>query len=849
MQTDIYNMRAAHVIFTIWFCLTAFLLATPRGARAEVAADIMFVTQVPIPADFTTIGSVFGNHLGSLESCGRGGDLYIRYSDGTLKNLTAAAGYGNAGLQGAGSIAVRNPSVHWNGTKALFSMVRGAPSQYQTTRYVWQIYEITGLGKNDSPVITKITNQPTDYNNVMPIYGTDERIIFISDRPRNGQAHLYPQRDEYESAPTNTGVWSLDPTSGDLILLEHAPSGDFNPTIDSYGRVIFSRWDHLQRDQQSDGDNMDYGGFNYSDESSSANRIDSRAEVFPEPRSSDEAVAGIELHSFNHFFPWMINEDGTEAETLNHIGRHELHSYFNRSFNNDSNLEEFIVSESGDINQNRIQNLLMIREDPAHPGNYFGIDAPEFRTHSSGQIVSLNGPPGLAADQMRVTYITHPDTASYTDTPDADHSGLYRNPLPMANGALVASHTTSTQDDENEGSRTSPQSRYAFRIKSLKKVGNYWIPDQALTSGISKSISYYDPDQLVSYSGALWELDPVEVRVREKPARRSPSLETPESSIFSEEGISLEEFRAYLEDNNLALIVSRNVTSRDEADLQQPFNLRIPNSTTSTIGKSGTVYDVTSLQLFQGDQVRGYGGVSSPSAGRRVLAQILHDTATINPPNEAGPSGSVRLGFDGSMAAFVPARRAMTWQLTNDAGDAVVRERYWLTFQRGEIRLCTSCHGLNSKDQAGGTTPVNQPEALRDLLRYWKNLPQGGSPGYRLKVQGKNLRGKLGGTLYPKRQLLVSVNSTNSSAAEKALELRLSINGTSCDSAIASFNTDSEGNYSLKKKTPATKASLKLKFDLVYRSQILATARSKVVGSKLRTKLSAKALKSLCQKF
>ena len=51
---------------------------------------ILFVTQVPIPGDFTTIGSVFGNHRGSLASVGRGGDLYIRYADGSLKNLTAA---------------------------------------------------------------------------------------------------------------------------------------------------------------------------------------------------------------------------------------------------------------------------------------------------------------------------------------------------------------------------------------------------------------------------------------------------------------------------------------------------------------------------------------------------------------------------------------------------------------------------------------------------------------------------------------------------------------------------------------------------------------------------------------
>ena len=93
---------------------------------------ILFVTQVPIPGDFASIGSVFGNQLGDIDRVGRGGDLYIRYTDGTLRNLTQEAGYGTSGLQGASSIAVRDPAVHWSGTKALFSMVIGAPPRRVT---------------------------------------------------------------------------------------------------------------------------------------------------------------------------------------------------------------------------------------------------------------------------------------------------------------------------------------------------------------------------------------------------------------------------------------------------------------------------------------------------------------------------------------------------------------------------------------------------------------------------------------------------------------------------------------------------------------------------------------------
>jgi hypothetical protein len=154
---------------------------------AAITSPIAFVTQVPIPADFCTINSTFCNQSAAIDTSGRRGDLWIRYPDGSLKNLTAAAGYGQTGLQGNQAIQVRDPAVYWDGKKIIFSMTIGAPQHYQVNTYRWQLYEVTGLGKNEQPVITKVPGQP-NYNNINPTYGTDNQIIFVSDQPRGGLA-------------------------------------------------------------------------------------------------------------------------------------------------------------------------------------------------------------------------------------------------------------------------------------------------------------------------------------------------------------------------------------------------------------------------------------------------------------------------------------------------------------------------------------------------------------------------------------------------------------------------------------------------------------------------------------
>jgi hypothetical protein len=696
--------------------LGLMLIAAVSARPAAAEPTILFVTQPPFGGDFASVNAVFGNHRAETIGTPRGGDLWIRYGDGTLRNLTAEAGYGLAARQ---EIAVREPCVHWSGTKALFAMVIGGTTPNVYTQVFWQIYEVSGLGPGETVSITRLP-QPANANNVSPVYGTDDRILFTSDRPHDGNPLLYPQLDEYESTPTVTGLWSMNADGSDLRLLDHAVSGAFTPIVASDGRVLFTRWDHLQRDQQNNEGTLSYGAFNYASETSTQ-ALQSNAEIFPELRRQPSG-SYWHGHTMNFFFPWQVNEDGSGLETLNHIGRHELARYFDSAHDG---LPEFIAAQS----RRTADIVLQLRVDPLRPGYFYGTTAPEFGTHAAGRIIGLDAPEDLNADDFQIDYITSAlsdDVVGDGQTPPAGHPGHFRNPLPLSDGTLVAVRTTSPYADRAESGPLS--SRYDFQLVRLVSGTPDWTPGARLIpGGISKSITYWDNQtyRQLSYSGPLWELDPVEVHARPRPPRHANPLPAIETDLLRAElggDAAIARLRAFLVQRNLALIVSRNVTRR--ADRQQDFNLKIAGSQTQTALPGATPIEIGFLQLLQGDLIRGY---SQFHGGRRPLAQLMHDG--LLPPLDGAPASSVRLAADGSFAAFVPAGRALSWQLLGSDGAPVVRERYWVTFGAGEMRVCTNCHGINRTDTVlHQPPPTNPPDALRELARWWQATYDGGAP-------------------------------------------------------------------------------------------------------------------------
>jgi hypothetical protein len=483
---------------------SALLLVFITGsARALTLTNpVVFVTQPPIPRElnssvsntFLSVVTEFGNHLADTAHAARGGDLWLMTTNLGLVNLTRKAGFGANGVQAGLGIDVRDPAIHWGGRKLLFSMVVGAPTNSaDPTPFFWQMYELTNLdaviaNTNTAPLIVPVARQPTNYNNVNPTYATDGRIIFMSDRPFGNQAYLYPQRDEYKAAPSVTGTYSLDPNTGALQMLEHLPSGGFNPFIDSFGRLIITRWDHLIQDGNATGDRLGRatnGSLNFLTEALNAPTSTNTLETFPEPNDFDTnycAQLGVNANGFNLFLPWALDPAGGNEEILNHVGRHEISfTSLAQSFTGDpnlftlTNLASRLASGVISANTNSLVSMFQIIEDPRTNGLYWGVNAQDISifggNHAAGQILTLSGGMGLNPTGMVVSAIT---PASGANGPNS--LGLFRNPLPMSDGALLAAFTPTPTSlnfgwDTNTGTASLPVSQYHFRLMTLKPSG------------------------------------------------------------------------------------------------------------------------------------------------------------------------------------------------------------------------------------------------------------------------------------------------------------------------------------------------------------------------------------------
>lgn len=174
-----------------------------------------------------------------------GADVYVRdrASPGAAeRNITAAL------TQGEGD--VRDLEVSYDGSKLLFALrepaIENADEDEQPT---WDIYEYAwSSGELRAVMPDEITNEAGQ--DVAPHYLPDGRIVFSSTRQRQAKAILLDEgKPQFEALDEDRDdpalvLHVMNANGTDIKQLSFNQSHDFDPTVLTDGRVLFSRWDH-----------------------------------------------------------------------------------------------------------------------------------------------------------------------------------------------------------------------------------------------------------------------------------------------------------------------------------------------------------------------------------------------------------------------------------------------------------------------------------------------------------------------------------------------------------------------------------------------------------------------------
>lgn len=124
---------------------------------------------------------------------------------------------------------VRDPQVHYDGRKILFSYRPGGEPHYH-------LYEIQADGTG----LVRRTGGP--YDDIEPIYLPDGRILFCSSRCRRYVG--------CNPSPVAT-LYACDGDGRNVRPLSASPFTDNTPWMLPDGRVLFTRWEYVDRNQMS----------------------------------------------------------------------------------------------------------------------------------------------------------------------------------------------------------------------------------------------------------------------------------------------------------------------------------------------------------------------------------------------------------------------------------------------------------------------------------------------------------------------------------------------------------------------------------------------------------------------
>ena len=280
-----------------WLMLASFVAATAfLGACDTSSSDGGIdpgVVEIPVafikrPVPLDDMGDEVHADLREPLLFMGGGDVYLRsssVSDATITNLTRSV------TGGVGDVKGLNAS--FDGTRLIFSLRLADPDPNDNTIPSWNIYEYDLTTSTLRRVISDLSTAERG-NDLHPSYLPDGRIVFTSDRQKDGREMLltefkpsFSALDESENIPALV-LHVMDSNGANIRQISFNQSHDLYPQVlTGYdpGKIVFSRWDNAE-------DNGDFDLF-------TINPDGSDLEILYGSRSHNTGFGGAEVQ-FSH---------------------------------------------------------------------------------------------------------------------------------------------------------------------------------------------------------------------------------------------------------------------------------------------------------------------------------------------------------------------------------------------------------------------------------------------------------------------------------------------------------------------------------------------------------------------
>lgn len=245
----------------------AFLMISHLANGQEVSlpfSDILFVER----------GIIGGSEYNGFHFCdeyfghnGRtGGGLFLlkdfqsknRQKVDIVAGLKVPNGKTNAG-QALSSGTFLSPDLSYDGKTVVFAWSSGGSDKW-TAKNRFHLFKVNIDGTN----LVQLTDG--DFDDMHPAWMPNDRIVFISTR-RGGYGRCHGR-----AVPTYT-LHSMNSDGTDIVRLSEHETNEFHPSIANDGRIVYMRWDYIDRDALAahhiwfcnpDGTNPRSWGGNYS---------------------------------------------------------------------------------------------------------------------------------------------------------------------------------------------------------------------------------------------------------------------------------------------------------------------------------------------------------------------------------------------------------------------------------------------------------------------------------------------------------------------------------------------------------------------------------------------------------